>query len=193
MSSNTREAEKRMGELFQGLNRIEQLALLGRLEITGASIYRAFAKEEKNVKAREALLEAAKDEEKNGNLLRLMTTPKESCEKCGKAMPVASDGASCSFQCTFCSDAQASLNRRVRTAAARSNHASECNQLPDDFSVPAALVSRRPRSFASVAYPSFLFQQHLECRAMVAHDSDRIEHPCEPQDRHHEPVLALDQ
>src|SRR5260221_5015857 len=100
MSSSTSEAENRMAALFEGLNRIEQLAMLGRLEMTGASIYRAFAKDEKNAKARERLLEAAKDEEKNGTLLRLMTTPKDQCERCGAAMAVASDGVSCSFQCT---------------------------------------------------------------------------------------------
>ena len=109
MSSSTSEAEKRMAALFEGLNRIEQLAMLGRLEMTGASIYRAFAKDEKNAKARERLLEAAKDEEKNGTLLRLMTTPKDQCERCGAAMAVASDGVSCSFQCTFCDDCGSAL------------------------------------------------------------------------------------
>jgi hypothetical protein len=98
-----------MAALFEGLSRTQQMALLGRLEMTGAAVYRAFAKEEKNSKAREALLEAAKDEEKNGNLLRLMTTPKDKCEKCEKAIPVAGDGVSCSFQCTFCDDCGAVL------------------------------------------------------------------------------------
>ena len=109
MSSSTMEAENQMAALFEGLSRTQQMALLGRLEMTGAAVYRAFAKEERNSKAREALLEAAKDEEKNGNLLRLMTTPKEKCEKCEKAMPIASDGVSCSFQCTFCDDCGAAL------------------------------------------------------------------------------------
>jgi len=107
--SNTSEAEKRMAALFEGLNRVQQLALLGRLEMAGASIYRAFAAEEKNAKAREVLLAAAKDEEKNGNLLRLMTTAKDNCEKCGKSMAVASDGVSCSFQCTFCAECGGAL------------------------------------------------------------------------------------
>ena len=107
--SNTSEAEKRMAALFEGLNRVQQMTLLGRLEMAGASIYRAFAAEEKNTKAQEALLAAAKDEEKNGNLLRLMTTPKDKCERCGKAMPVASDGVSCSFQCTFCAECGSAL------------------------------------------------------------------------------------
>jgi hypothetical protein len=107
--SNTSDAEKRMAALFEGLSRLDQMALLGRLEMTGAAVYRAFAAKENNAKARERLLEAAKDEEKNGNLMRLMTTPKDQCEKCGKAMTVASDGVSYSFQCTFCDDCGGAL------------------------------------------------------------------------------------
>jgi uncharacterized protein len=109
MSFRTADAEKKMAALFEGLSRRQQMTLLGRLEMTGAAVYRAFAKDEKNAKAREALLQAAGNEEKNGNLLSLMSTPKEQCEKCGKSMAVVSDGVSCSFQCTFCDDCATAL------------------------------------------------------------------------------------
>lgn len=58
------------------------MALLARLEHGGASIYRAWAGGERNVKAREALLAAAEREEANAKLLSLMSTPKGECEKC---------------------------------------------------------------------------------------------------------------
>jgi len=96
--------EQVMASLFVGLSRQEQMALLGRLESAGAGIYRALAAQEKNVKAREALLKAAGREEENGGLLKLMTTPKDNCEKCAKSLPLRSDAHVCSFQCTFCID-----------------------------------------------------------------------------------------
>ncbi|MGH7839611.1 MAG: DUF1272 domain-containing protein [Candidatus Binataceae bacterium] len=98
-----------MAALFDGLSRIEQIALLGRLEIAGGRLYRSLAGAEKNVKAREALIKAAEDEERNGNLLGLMSTPKAVCEKCAKALAADTDGCSCSFQCTFCEDCANSL------------------------------------------------------------------------------------
>ncbi len=104
MSTKDTSPEKVMASLFVGLSRHEQMALLGRLESAGAGIYRALAVQEKNLKAREALLKAAGREEENGGLLRLMTTPKDSCEKCSRTLSVRSDAHVCSFQCTFCAD-----------------------------------------------------------------------------------------
>jgi uncharacterized protein len=101
--------EESMTALFDGLSRIERLALLGRLEKAGGRLYRTLAAEEKNAKAREALLRAAGDEERNGNLLDLMSTAKNKCEKCEKVLPVRTEGYSCSFQCTFCDRCAAAL------------------------------------------------------------------------------------
>jgi hypothetical protein len=94
--------EDQMAALFEGLSRIQQLALLGRLEKAGGRVYRALAHDEQNAKARDALLKAADDEDRNGDLLVLMTTPKVACEKCAAPLPAHTDGYSCSFQCTFC-------------------------------------------------------------------------------------------
>src|SRR5689334_13938090 len=102
MSTANMRAEEQMAALFEGLTRAEQLALLGRLEMAGGQLYRALAADEKNIKAREALLKAAGDEECNGQLLKLMSTPKTACEKCARPLPIPTDGFSCSFQCTFC-------------------------------------------------------------------------------------------
>ncbi len=109
MGATVMTPEERMAALFDGLSRIEQIALLGRLEIAGGQLYRALATEEKNAKAREALLKAAEDEERNGNLLGLMSTAKGACEKCHKSLSVCTDGYSCSFQCTFCDGCAAEL------------------------------------------------------------------------------------
>lgn len=110
MSSKNESPERVMASLFVGLNRHQQMSLLGRLESAGATIYRALAADEKNAKARDALLKAADREEENGGLLRLMTTAKESCEKCRKPLPQRSAAHVCSFQCTFCADCASSMN-----------------------------------------------------------------------------------
>jgi hypothetical protein len=78
--------EERMAALFDGLSRIERIALLGRLEKAGGQLYRALAVQEKNAKARKAFLNAAEDEDRNGNLLALMSSPKGKCEKCEKVL-----------------------------------------------------------------------------------------------------------
>ncbi len=109
MSNQISEAERAMVALFDGLTRMQRMALLARLEAAGGGLYRALAADEKNVKAREKLLAAAADEEKNGGLLRLMSTPKDRCEKCERALPQPADGNACSFQCTFCDDCAAEL------------------------------------------------------------------------------------
>ncbi len=110
MSKEDAAPEKVMTSLFAGLSRHEQMALLGRLELAGAGIYRALAAQEKNAKAREALLSAAGREEENGGLLRLMTTPRHGCEKCGKPLPNRPDAHVCSFQCTFCAGCAGAMN-----------------------------------------------------------------------------------
>jgi uncharacterized protein len=102
MSDQKLPPEQAMASLFRGLSRREQMALLAKLEIAGGAVYRALAANESNAMAREKLLKAAEDEERNGGLLRLMTTPKERCEKCGAGLTNHQDGYACSFQCTFC-------------------------------------------------------------------------------------------
>lgn len=96
--------EQVLASLFEGLSRIDQMSLLSRLEFSGGSIYRRWAGSESNIKAREALLAAAVREDDNANLLKLMTTPKLSCEKCRKPLPLDSPAMACAFQCTFCPD-----------------------------------------------------------------------------------------
>jgi uncharacterized protein len=94
--------EQVMASLFDGRERLDQMALLARLEHGGASIYRAWAGGERNVKAREALLAAAEREEANAKLLRLMSTPKGECEKCHTTLALGAEAVCCAFQCTFC-------------------------------------------------------------------------------------------
>jgi hypothetical protein len=109
MSNEKVSPARAMAALFEGLGRREQMALLGKLEIAGGSIYRALAADEKNAKAREALLKAAEDEERNGKLLIGMTTAKTECEKCHRGL-VLIDGFACSFQCTFCDDCAGAMD-----------------------------------------------------------------------------------
>jgi uncharacterized protein len=103
--------EQVMGSLFEGLSRVDQMALMSRLEFGGGSIYRRWANDERNAKAREALLTAAQREDDNANLLKLMTTPKTSCEKCHKLLPLDVAALACAFQCTFCPDCSAQMNK----------------------------------------------------------------------------------
>ena len=112
--------ERVMASLFEGRERMDQMALLARLEHGGASIYRAWAGDERNVKAREALLAAAEREEANAKLLRLMSTPKGECEKCHTALAFEAEAVCCAFQCTFCSACGTGYNHVCRTAAANS-------------------------------------------------------------------------
>ena len=109
MSNETSDAERALIALFEGLTRMQRMALLARLEVVGGGLYRALAAGEHNLKAREKLLAAANDEEKNGGLLRLMSTPKDRCEKCERALPQPTEGTACSFQCTFCDECAAAL------------------------------------------------------------------------------------
>jgi uncharacterized protein len=102
--------EQIIGALLQNRSRREIMSILGRLEHGGAGIYESLAAEEKNQKAREALLAAAKREEQNSALLKLMTSVKDKCEKCGKEVPLGKDALCCSFQCTFCPDCATGFN-----------------------------------------------------------------------------------
>ena len=104
MKEKAASAEQVIASLFEGQSRLEQMALLSRLEYGGASMYRAWAASERNAKAREALLAGAEREEANGKILRLMSTPKSECEKCHKRLPLETAVLSCSFQCTFCAE-----------------------------------------------------------------------------------------
>ena len=102
--------EQVIASLLEGRPRREVMAILGRLEHGGAGIYESLAAQEQNQKAREALLAAAKREEQNSALLKLMTSFKDKCEKCGKPVPREADALCCSFQCTFCPDCAAEYN-----------------------------------------------------------------------------------
>jgi uncharacterized protein len=95
-------AEQTMAEFFEGRDRLEQMALMSRLEMGGGSLYRRWAETERNAKAREKLIEAAEREESNADLLRLMTSPKSACEKCQISLISESSAFCCSLQCTFC-------------------------------------------------------------------------------------------
>ena len=102
--------EQVIAALLEGRPRREIMAILSRLEHGGAGIYESLAAHEKNQKAREALLAAAKREEQNSALLKMMTSFKDKCEKCGKLVPHETDALCCSFQCTFCPDCAAGYN-----------------------------------------------------------------------------------
>jgi len=61
--------EKALAALFAGKTSEEQKALLARLERAGAALYRAWAAQEADRAAREALLGAAEREEENARAL----------------------------------------------------------------------------------------------------------------------------
>jgi uncharacterized protein len=110
MKNTNSTPEETLASLFEGLSRFDQMSLLSRLEFSGGSIYRRWAESERNNKAREALLAAAQREDNNANLLKLMTTPKTSCEKCRKPLPLDSPAFAWAFQCTFCPDCAMQMN-----------------------------------------------------------------------------------
>src|SRR5580704_12154620 len=93
-----------IASLLQGKSRREMMVILARLEHGGAGIYQSFAANERNEKARAALLAGAEREEQNSALLKMMTQVKENCEKCGRALAPPAAAECCSFQCTFCPD-----------------------------------------------------------------------------------------
>ncbi|MGA7869589.1 MAG: DUF1272 domain-containing protein [Candidatus Binatus sp.] len=93
-----------IASLLEGKSRREVMVILARLEHGGAGIYQSLAANERNAKARAALLAGAEREEQNSALLKTMTAVKEECEKCGKALAPPAPALCCSFQCTFCPD-----------------------------------------------------------------------------------------
>jgi uncharacterized protein (TIGR00369 family) len=64
-----RTEQQTLSALFEGKSLDEQKTLLAQLERGGAALYRAFAANEQNTAAREALLAAARREEENAKLL----------------------------------------------------------------------------------------------------------------------------
>jgi len=110
MKNDNPPPEQVMASLFEGLPRHDQMALLARLEFRGGSIYRRWAASEPNARARAALLTAAQREDDNGNLLKLMTTPKDACEECHKALTLDAAALVCAFQCTFCPECAELMN-----------------------------------------------------------------------------------
>ena len=62
-------AEETLAGLFAGLSPDEQQTLLARLERSGAALYRAWAEAESDPERRAALLEAARREEQNAEVL----------------------------------------------------------------------------------------------------------------------------
>jgi hypothetical protein len=107
MNEQSKRPEQIMAALFAELSRAQQMALMARLERTGGSLYRVWAENEGNAKAREALIAAADREDANAQLLRLMTDFKGECEKCHKSLTATAPAFACAFQCTFCPDCDA--------------------------------------------------------------------------------------
>ena len=70
MADEPQRAEEVMAALFAGLKRHEQMALMARLEDTGALLYRRWAETEPNLQLREQLLASAERESANARLLR---------------------------------------------------------------------------------------------------------------------------
>jgi hypothetical protein len=64
-----RNEQEQLAALFQGKSLAEQKALLGNLERAGAALYRVFAQSETDAAARQALLDAARREEENAEVL----------------------------------------------------------------------------------------------------------------------------
>jgi|SRR5208337_1998734 len=90
--------------MLEGKSRREVMSILARLEHGGAGIYQSLAANERNAKARAALLAGAEREEQNSALLKTMTAVKDKREKCGKGLAPPAPAQCCSFQCTFCPD-----------------------------------------------------------------------------------------
>ncbi len=70
-------AQETLAALFAGKSMEEQKALLAQLERGGAALYRSFAESESDPTAREALLDAARREEENAELLESVLKPGE--------------------------------------------------------------------------------------------------------------------
>jgi hypothetical protein len=93
-----------IASLLEGKSRREIMVIIARLEHGAAGIYQSLAANERNVKARAALLAGADREEQNSVLLKTLTAVKDQCEKCAKPLAPPAPAQCCSFQCTFCPD-----------------------------------------------------------------------------------------
>ena len=67
--SRSRRRSSRLAGLFAGIALDEQKALLAQLERAGAAMYRGFAESESDAAARAALLDSARREEENAEVL----------------------------------------------------------------------------------------------------------------------------
>ena len=104
MAETPMSPDRVIASLLEGRSRREVMVILARLEHGGAGIYQSLAANERNAKAKAALLAGAEREEQNSALLKMMTQVKDKCEKCGKALAPPAAAQCCSFQCTFCPD-----------------------------------------------------------------------------------------
>jgi membrane protease subunit (stomatin/prohibitin family) len=93
-----------IASLLEGNSRREIMVIIARLEHGAAGIYQSLAANERNAKARAALLAGADREEQNSVLLKTLTAVKDHCEKCAKPLAPPAPAQCCSFQCTFCPD-----------------------------------------------------------------------------------------
>ena len=93
-----------IASLLEGKSRREIMVIIARLEHGAAGIYQSLAANERNAKARAALLAGADREEQNSVLLKTLTAVKDHCEKCAKPLAPPAPAQCCSFQCTFCPD-----------------------------------------------------------------------------------------
>jgi hypothetical protein len=93
-----------VASLLEGKSRREIMVIIARLEHSAAGIYQSLAANERNAKARAALLAGAEREEANSVLLKTLTAVKDKCEKCAKPLAPPAPAQCCSFQCTFCPD-----------------------------------------------------------------------------------------
>lgn len=98
-----------IASLLEGKSRREIMATLARLEHSAAGLYQSLAADERNAKARAALLAGGDREEQNSVLLKTMTQVKDQCEKCGVGLAPPAAAQCCSFQCTFCPECAAAM------------------------------------------------------------------------------------
>ena len=105
-----------IASLLEGKSRREIMVIIARLEHGAAGIYQSLAANERNVKARAALLAGADREEQNSVLLKTLTAVKDQCEKCAKPLAPPAPAQCCSFQCTFCPDCANEMKPCVRIA-----------------------------------------------------------------------------
>jgi uncharacterized protein len=104
LEEKTLSPDQVIASLLAGKSRRELMVILARLEHSAAGIYQSLAADERNAKARAALLSGGDREEQNSALLKTLTQVKDKCEKCGQPLAPPAPAQCCSFQCTFCPD-----------------------------------------------------------------------------------------